>query len=427
MKPSSLLPILILPLVSTPLACTPVTIDVLGSPQTAQAVARFQPVDILFVVDNSASMADEQEALARNFRAFIEVAARNPLNDYRIAVISTDAGGNPGDTPDGREAAGLVDNRFGPAPYHASAGQVRSSCLELTDTPHGCFRGPAPKVIDSTLPAEDQIAQFAQAVQVGSCGTGNEQPLLAMQLALTKTCNSGLLRPGARLVVVFVSDEEDSSPNADYVQAIVSATGKPVSDIRVAALVGAVGNEAAWCGTSGASCGESTCALGRPDDPQLAQFWDIETDACRWCSYFNTADCCSAKPGARIIDFARALEDAVRVADPTVVDADCGSASGGSVACVVASICDNDFSDSFRRIARDLVVASRFDITPAAASPGAVLVTVAGQALVNCATVAPGAACDFVVSADGRTVTITNPARVPGPADAVVVSLLAEL
>jgi hypothetical protein len=422
MKPSSLLPILILPI-----ACTPVTIDVLGSPQTAQAVARFQPVDILFVVDNSGSMADEQEALARNFRAFIEVAARNPLNDYRIAVISTDAGGNPADTPDGPEAEGLVDNRFGPAPYHASAGQVRTSCLQLLDTPHGCFRGLAPKVIDSTQSAEAQIAQFAQAVQVGSCGTGNEQPLLAMQLALTKTCNAGFLRPGARLVVVFVSDEEDSSPNADYVQAIVDATGKPVTDIRVAALVGAVGNEAAWCGRSGASCGETTCAMGPPADPETAQFWNIEADACRWCTYFNAPGCCSAKPGARLVEFARALEDAVRLADPTVVDAECGSASGGSVACVVASICDSDFSDSFRRIARDLVVTSRFDITPTAAAPSDVLVTVAGQALVNCATVAAGAACDFAVSADGRTVTITNPARVPGPADAVVVSLLADL
>lgn len=427
MKPSSLLPILILPLSSTPLACTPVTIDVLGSPQTAQAVARFQPVDILFVVDNSASMADEQEALARNFRAFIEVAARNPLNDYRIAVISTDAGGDPGDGPDGREDAGLIDNRFGPAPYHASAGQVRSSCVELPDTPHSCFRGPAPKVIASTLSAEAQIAQFAEAVQVGSCGTGNEQPLLAMRGALTKPCNSGFLRAGARLVVVFVTDEEDSSPAADYVQAIVDATGKPVSDIRVAALVGAVGNEAAWCGKSGASCGQSTCALGPPVEPEMAQFWDIETDACRWCSYFNAPDCCSAKPGARIVDFARALEDAVRVADPTVVDTDCASANGGPVACVVASICDSDFSDSFRRIARDLVLTSRFDINPAASAPDQVLVTVAGQSLVNCATVPAGAACDFTVSADGRTVTIINPARVPGPADAVVVSLLAEL
>ena len=421
MKSSSLLPILFFPI-----ACTPVPVDVLASPVPAQAVARYQPVDILFVVDNSASMADEQERLSQNFRAFIEIAARNALNDYRIAVVSTDTGGDPGDNPNGPEDQGLVDNRFGAAPYYASAGQVRSSCSELRDTPHSCFRGPAPQVIASTLSAEAQIAQFAQAVQVGSCGTGNEQPLLAMQRALTKACNTGFLRSGARLVVVVVSDEDDSSPAADYVQAIVDASGKPVSDIRVAALVGAVGNEAAWCGTSGASCGEATCALGRPGDPQLAQFWDIQPSACRWCSYFNTPSCCSAQPGSRLVDFARAVEDAVRAADPSVAETNCATASGRPVACVVASICDADFNDSFRRIARDLVVTSRFEITPAAATPANVLVTVGGVPLVNCANVPSGVACDFIVSSDGGTVTIINPERIPGPTDAVVVSLLAQ-
>src|SRR5688572_15430483 len=46
------------------------------------------PADILFVVDNSGSMADEQERLASNFDAFIREIAG--AGDYQIGVVSTD-------------------------------------------------------------------------------------------------------------------------------------------------------------------------------------------------------------------------------------------------------------------------------------------------------------------------------------------------
>ena len=46
------------------------------------------PTDILFVVDNSGSMADEQENLAQNFDQFIQQIAG--AGDYRIAVVTTD-------------------------------------------------------------------------------------------------------------------------------------------------------------------------------------------------------------------------------------------------------------------------------------------------------------------------------------------------
>src|SRR5688572_17753157 len=49
-------------------------------------------VDILFVVDDSGSMAQEQENIGRNFRAFVQAlrdSSGQPF-DYRIAVASTD-------------------------------------------------------------------------------------------------------------------------------------------------------------------------------------------------------------------------------------------------------------------------------------------------------------------------------------------------
>src|ERR687887_2453434 len=46
-------------------------------------------VDVLWIVDNSESMAGEQENLARNFQSFIELFVRGAV-DYRIAVTTTD-------------------------------------------------------------------------------------------------------------------------------------------------------------------------------------------------------------------------------------------------------------------------------------------------------------------------------------------------
>ena len=47
--------------------------------------------DILFVVDDSGSMEDEQQNLAANFDAFIERLAASPAkNAYQVAVITTD-------------------------------------------------------------------------------------------------------------------------------------------------------------------------------------------------------------------------------------------------------------------------------------------------------------------------------------------------
>src|SRR5688500_10837964 len=52
-------------------------------------------VDVLWVIDNSGSMAEEQENLARNFQSFIELFTRGAV-DYRIAVTTTDVFGDAG-------------------------------------------------------------------------------------------------------------------------------------------------------------------------------------------------------------------------------------------------------------------------------------------------------------------------------------------
>jgi hypothetical protein len=64
-------------------------------------------VDILFVIDNSSSMAEEQAALAASFESFINVLERPERTaDYRIGVTTTD-NGNPW-CPDTTPEAGAL-------------------------------------------------------------------------------------------------------------------------------------------------------------------------------------------------------------------------------------------------------------------------------------------------------------------------------
>ena len=58
-------------------------------------IAVNKDVDILFVIDNSGSMAEEQALLSANFAAFIDVLEQDDVKaNYRIGVTTTDSG-NP--------------------------------------------------------------------------------------------------------------------------------------------------------------------------------------------------------------------------------------------------------------------------------------------------------------------------------------------
>ena len=129
-------------------------------------------VDILWVVDNSASMAGEQLNLGNNFNSFISFIDTS-LIDYHIAVVSTDM-------DDGSHSGRLQGN---------------------------------PKVIDPNTANPETT--FAANVQVGITGGGNEMGLLAAHEALSEPLvssdNAGFLRDEASIAIIFVSDENDHS------------------------------------------------------------------------------------------------------------------------------------------------------------------------------------------------------------------------
>ncbi len=133
-------------------------------------------VDILLVVDNSCSMGDEQAALATNFASFISSATQGTGN-WHIGVITTDV------------LAG------------------RGVLVQSTANP---------RYLTPTTP--NVAALFAQKVQLGTLGSGQEQPYQSLSLAVTSPnrtgANGGFIRPDAALAVVIVTDALEQSPNS---------------------------------------------------------------------------------------------------------------------------------------------------------------------------------------------------------------------
>jgi len=181
------------------------------------------PLDLLFVVDNSGSMLDEQNALARSIfdpRCPISDVGNVPLDlqepsrevfdelsdvcgiaqliaamggDFRIAVITTDVGACDERLPAGQDPDGLHEPTL----------------------MRGCAQG-------GIITRNDDVEAALQTAMlgVGTYGSSRERGLDAMHAFLApdgKTApgceqdGDDFLRPDGRLVVVFVADEDDCS------------------------------------------------------------------------------------------------------------------------------------------------------------------------------------------------------------------------
>jgi hypothetical protein len=122
-------------------------------------------VDILLVVDDSCSMEPYQQRLGSNFTQFISWFIEADV-DYKIGVVTTDV---------------------------------------ITPGVAGRLRGPV--ITRDTANAD---AVFSEIVNVGIAGAGYETGLEAARIALEQA--GDFIREEASLSVIFVSDEQDSSP-----------------------------------------------------------------------------------------------------------------------------------------------------------------------------------------------------------------------
>lgn len=192
-------------------------------------------IDVLFVIDNSASTLDKQTIFAQNFPKFVAALDAFPTGrpNLHIAVVdSTVDIGAPGygmgtggcPSPDPGDN-GLFQNTAHVTGCTPPTGRFISD----TKAPDGS------RVTNYGGPLEDALSCIAQ---VGANGCGFEAPLEAMKRALdgSRVENSGFIRNGAYLAVIFLTDEDDASVKDPAVFGLADGTVGGHNDYRVQPL-----------------------------------------------------------------------------------------------------------------------------------------------------------------------------------------------
>jgi hypothetical protein len=188
-----------------------------------RAIASTERVDILFVVDDSPSMQDEQTLMAANFPAMIDrLQVQAGLPDIHIGIVSTDMAAHPsiphcgpGDSDDGALQSSFAND---PALPQCSDGSLALD---------GSFIRDAPAVTGGRVTnyTGNLTDVFTCMAVLGVEGCGFAFPLASMRRAFENPLNTGFLRPNAALAVIFLSDGDDcSSFDQDMFSPIV--TGK---------------------------------------------------------------------------------------------------------------------------------------------------------------------------------------------------------
>ncbi len=181
-------------------------------------------VDILWVVDNSGSMCEEQAQLRQNFNNFIDQIIEFGV-DFNLAVITTDMmaadeSGRFQNIPDGVPGpACTVQVDISSCPGVLGADTTRPENVNPAALPPLVIRSTDPRYRneDGSLNAEKLRTEFACNATTGTRGNGFEMGLesvrTALSPALLETVNRDFLREDAYLAIIFLTDENDCSDN----------------------------------------------------------------------------------------------------------------------------------------------------------------------------------------------------------------------
>ncbi len=265
--------------------------------------------DILFVIDDSGSMAPEQANLARNFGSFIDAlkvlqaqraADKLEFFEFHVAITTSSvfegwgpASGTP--TCSGQPLqCSIASSHYTGKPTANqcpdAAADSDKPCQDLVENYYptfgGCSAGVAvpgasypqggfvaaagnPAVLhftkdvwDSTSPTSVAAlatlsGQFTKNIAVGTCGSGMEQHFEAGRLAVEKALagtQPGVKadewpHAGAKLVVVWVGDEDDCSNPNDPAKALAfdpknpATSSAPGSDVCTADQLSTTGHK----------------------------------------------------------------------------------------------------------------------------------------------------------------------------------------
>lgn len=257
-------------------------------------------VDILLVIDNTGSMAEEQEILVDTVSALMVALERPGVEaNYRLAFTTTDHG-NPYCSARGEPSFvfdvcrdHLEDFHFVTAEPSDRTGVCLDACPEelvgletLPTTVAGSDEvAPRPWIertdgvrnLPETVSASDAAACLAAQ---GLMGCGFEQPLETMRRSLLRAFTAedaafGFMRPDASLVVIFVTDEDDCSYNPNHGSIFLPDGERTFWNDPTAASP-----SSAVCWNAGVRCEGSECrAVDLDEQGNLVDATSAATDA----------------------------------------------------------------------------------------------------------------------------------------------------
>lgn len=206
-------------------------------PDAAQGADECRKMDIVFVVDDSGSMSEEQSKLKTNFPRMV-----NTLNafktkagtdlDYRLAVTSTDT--DRSNLANGGRGGFVSQVTTGCQP----GGAQGRSWLERTD-------GDVPSF-------------FGCRASLGTNGSGTEKPIDALVMSFTDRLadqNKNFVRDDALLAFFILTDEEDSSTNTPEQAIQKMDLLKKVRGRWAGAVIS--GQKSGSCSSNGGSAGQA--------------------------------------------------------------------------------------------------------------------------------------------------------------------------
>ena len=176
-------------------------------------------IDVLFCVDNSGSMADNQKVLADSFAGFIQGFTLAGL-DFHIGIVTTDVDST---------RSSIWRSRL---PEYAGAN--RGLLLSRFQNEHFL-----------TAQTSDLVSKFQTNVGVGTHGSSREQCLnsfiytLQNSVGANSAWNSGFFRNNSLLSFVVVSDENEDIQDGETIQSRVTRLKAGLSSLEGVASRGA--------------------------------------------------------------------------------------------------------------------------------------------------------------------------------------------
>lgn len=189
-------------------------------------------IDILFVIDDSLSTSDKQTVFAQNFPKFVDALDAFPTGrpNLHIGVIDS--------------SVDIGTQSFGGC---QSPDLVNDGRLQATARVSGCTPPGGEFITDVKTASGVRDMNYSGTLadtlsciaKIGDHGCGFEAPLEAMKRALdgSRPQNSGFIRDGAYLAVIFLTDEDDASTKDAAVFSLPdSQVGGHHDDFRVQPL-----------------------------------------------------------------------------------------------------------------------------------------------------------------------------------------------